>query len=271
MPIYQQIPIRLQASLVSAPPVAPIDINTGVAPRFWRAQGISVAFAVFDAFGVAVNLSNIASLTMRLQEYQNSLTPVFEEIIDAADIIPTITRAGWQNGLQQQATFLLTAAETDVSLAGGNEKPYWLSIIGLTEDAELIVYAAGYVAFFNPGQTFARAPFGFISRGERTNSAGNTTITPTSFNHTEFITVNGGTRTSQVILSIAGMEDGALLRLYFELPATADIILNVVNAALNGDQLSTVTTGSVLNGLFTYCYDADGQTWQPINYALPST
>jgi len=272
MPIYQQIPIRLEASLVSNPPVPPIDLNTGISPKFWRAQDIAVSVGIFDAFGASVDLSNVAFLTLTIQTAPDSIVPLIAETINAgAGIIPTITRAGWINGMQQQATFLLSAAQTDLGLDGTNSKTFWMLLAGVTMAGDKLVYAAGYVTFYNPGSTLAIPPYGYVSRAESVNSSGNTAIVPGSFNHTHFVTINGAARTTQIILSIAQMEDGAVLRLYLNLPATANIIISVVNAAANGTQLSTITTGSVLNGLFTYCYSAALVTWQPINYSLPAT
>ncbi len=107
----------------------------------------------------------------------------------------------------------------------------------------------------------------YVSRGEQVNTVGNATISPTSLDHTEFLQILGVAGTRNIVLSIVGMADGALLRVKMDLPATSDIVLNFFNADLTGDQLSTITTGYTLNAMFTYCYKASTGTWQPINYA----
>ena len=105
--VLQQIPIRLQINLVSSPPVAPIDANTGAAPRFWRGQTVALDVGIFDAMGNPVDLSNLASLQAVLQPSQDSpYAVVSKTILASSEAITTlISTLGWNNGTQQNATF----------------------------------------------------------------------------------------------------------------------------------------------------------------------
>src|SRR4051812_42969130 len=103
MPIYPQIPVRLQASIISDPPVVPTDANTGKQISFWRAQGINISVGIFDANGVAVDLSNLQYLQLIIQESQDALVASVVKQVDAGSIIPVITKAGWDAGIAQQA------------------------------------------------------------------------------------------------------------------------------------------------------------------------
>ena len=59
--VYAQVPLRLEASIVSNPPV---DSNTGLAPKAYRGQTVAVQVGIFDPSNVAVDLTNLASLTL---------------------------------------------------------------------------------------------------------------------------------------------------------------------------------------------------------------
>lgn len=272
MAIYQQIAVRLQASLVSSP-VAPIDLNTGQEVKIWRAQNLGMAVGIFDASGNPVNLSNLVSLTLTIQPAQDSIIPSISSSLLASDsaIIPLITTQGWQSGLAQNGVFNLTKAQTDLSLGGESQAEYWLQLSGVTSAGEAIIYAAGNCSFFDPGPTVAIPPFGYVSRNAQTNSSGNATISPASLDHTEILTVNGAARTSAIILSVVGMSDGALCRIRWLLTAATDIILNVLNGTAEGSTINTVTTGSTLNGYCLYCYNEADATWEILDSSFPST
>lgn len=273
MAIYAQIPIRLQASLVSAPPVAPIDLNTGQAPRFWRAQDVSVAVGIFDAYGVCVDLTNLLSLTLTIQEAADSIVPLFTQQVLQADLIDVISAGGWQNGTQAQAVFTFTKAQTDLGLNGENQKEFWLSLEGITEDEQHLVYAAGPITFYNPGLRLPLPPYGYVSEHAQTMESGNATISPTSLNHCEFITVEGDARTSFIIADVSGLTDGAILEIYFSTAedVTPGIVCTVKNGSLGGASIGTFVTGSVPNALFRYRFKEDTATLVPVLFFQQAT
>ncbi len=242
MPIYEQVPIRLEADLVSAPPVAPIDANTGKEIALWAGQSAKIQVGIFDAANVAVDLSNLTYLQLVLQAAQDSLVPIFEQTVEAGDIIPTITRGGWTDGLQQQAEFDLSNAMTDVGLSGMQSAPFWIALIGKTADGAVIVYAAGYITIYNPGYTLPAPNRGIVSRHDQASAGGNVTVNPLSQVHTEKITVSGSAGTRKIVVNAAGLIAGAQAFLRFVLPATAGIVLQIYDQATSGDLLATIET-----------------------------
>src|ERR1035437_9584374 len=106
---YAQIPIRLRLSAASNPPSTPIDDNTGLQPRFFRAQDIAIALGVFDGMGNGVDLTNLAQLQLILQPAQSSPAISAMVVILAAAITGSIGSAGWADGSQANAVALLTA------------------------------------------------------------------------------------------------------------------------------------------------------------------
>lgn len=268
--IYEQIPIRCALAIVSNPPVAPIDDNTGQKPRFFRASGVAIYLAIFDPDLVSVDLTNLAYLQLILQSAPDSIVPLVTKTVVAADITKTISRAAWLAGTGQQAVFVLDPAETDQGLDAETEKDFWMLIRGVTEDGVPLDYGAGYVTIAQPSAAVPLPPFGYVSENEQSLDAGDITVQPTSLDHTEWVAVGGVARLSNIILSTVGMARGALLRLRLDLTATPDVILRMMNASIVGTQLSTITTdaGST-NALLTYVFN--GTAWRPLSYQVPCT
>ncbi len=244
MPIYSQMPVRLEASLVSSPPVAPVDANTGLAPAFWRGQSLAIAIGIFDVDGNAVDLSNLQYLQLNLQPLPGSLVPALSVQILAGSIIPTISKADWNAGIAAQATFILSGAQLDLSLNGMDSMPYWLALSGLTTGNGVIVYAAGYVNVFDPGPLLPPPISGVVSAHTQTNAGGDFQVTPSSQVHHEEITVTGSAGTRRCVVNAAGLAAGALVALRFKLPATAGIIIQVYDQATSGTLLTTINSAA---------------------------
>lgn len=245
MPTYNQLPIRLEADLISAPPVTPVDANTGLPIQFWARQGITVQCAVFDVSGNCVDLSNLSYAQLVIQQAASSLAPSVVKTVMAGSIIPVITRAAWLAGTAAQVSFTLSAAETDLGLSGANSAPYWIQFQGLTTGGAPIVYAAGTITVYNPGTSIPPpAANPYVSFHASANGSGNTTIVPTTQVHTEVIAVSGAARTSAFLITAAGLAAGARVGLRFNLPATAAINLQIYDQTLMGTLLTTVTTAA---------------------------
>ena len=257
MPIYEQIPIRLQVSLASAPPVPPVDANTGSAPQFWRAQNVGIQVGIFDAFGNSVDLSNLSYLQLTLQQAPDSLQPLFSSQVPSASIYDTITSQGWEAGTEYQALFSLTPSQTDVSLGGLPQAQFWMILSGQTAGGNFIVYSAGWVTVFNASSALPFPAHGLTSRNAQTTDSGDFTVTPLSQLHKEIVTVGGAARTVNGILGIAGVQDGAELTLVFLLTSTPGINLNLRSGQLSNPVISQLSTGSVLQCRLKYYFDAD--------------
>lgn len=241
MPLYAQMPIRLQADLVSNPPVVPIDANTGLPIQMWTRQGIAISVGIFDALGVGVDLSNLAFLQIVLQPSQGSPVVSAAKTVLAGAIIPVITRADWLAQNNQNAIFVFSNAEMDLSLAGGTEATYWISLAGQTTGGANIVYAAGPIRIFNPGPGIP-TPDTSVVKWHSTNSAGgNFVVTPGAQIHTEQIVVSGAAETRDVTVLAVGLVAGAQVGLRFRLPATAGLIHRIFDQSLAGALLATIT------------------------------
>lgn len=242
MPLYAQLPIRVQADLVSQPPVIPVDANTGLPIQFWARQGLAFQVGIFDAALVGVDLSNLSYLQLVLQESQDALVPTVTKTINAGSLVTYITRADWLAGINQNATFILSNAETDVSLGGANEATYWLAIQGRTTAGANIVYAAGPVRIFNPGPGVPAPKTGLVGFHEQDSAGGNLIVTPDAQIFTEEITVSGAAETRDIVVGVAGLEAGAKVGVRFILPATAGIIHRIFDQSLAGDLLATINS-----------------------------
>lgn len=239
---YNQIPIRLAASLVSNPPVTPIDANTGQPIRFWRAQALAIQFAAFDVNGACVDLSNINQAQLIIQDSQGSLSPILVKTVNAGSIIPTISKADWDSGNTAQVTFNLTAAEADFSLAGMASRDFWLIVALQVSGGGTLVYVAGVITIFDPGLPAVPMQTNYVSRHAQANSVGSAVVTPLSQIHTEVITVTGVAGNRDIVVQAPGLIAGAHVALRFELPNVDGINLRIFDQSTAGTLLTTITS-----------------------------
>lgn len=242
MSLYNQMPVRLAASLVSTPPVTPVDSNTGQPVQFWRAQSTAIQFAVFDASGNIVDLSNVTSLTLTIQDGQSALAPLITKSITAGSITPTIAKADWDAGIAAQAEFDLSDADTDFSLGGSTSKPYWLVVAAKMTGGGTIYYVAGYITVYDPGVPAVQPSTAVVSRNAQSNNTGSSTVTPGSQLHTEVITITGAAGTRDIVVLAAGLVAGAHCALRFVLPAVAGINVRVFDQSTSGALLTTISS-----------------------------
>jgi len=263
--VLQQIPIRLEIDLVSTPPVAPIDRNTGNAPRFWRGQTVAIEVGIFDASGNPVDLSNLASLQAVLQPSQNSPYAVVSKTLLAVSnpdpITTLISILGWRNGTQQNATFVFAAADTDQGLGGLDSAAYWLIVQGTLVSGAPVIFSAGVVYIDNAGSSLPVPNSGLTSRHAQTTNAGDFAITPTSQLHKEIVTVTGAARTSNAILGINNVQDGAELTVVLVLTATPGITIEFRSGLVSNPILVYQPTGTVLQCRIKFYFDADLASW----------
>ena len=121
----EQTAIRAQLTIVSNPPVAPIDINTGLAPAFWRGAGVEIDVGIFNNSGNGVDLSNLAALVLTLQQSNTSLIPLVTKILYGNQIQDLIYAEDWEDGETQNARFILTPADTDQGLQASGSLGFW--------------------------------------------------------------------------------------------------------------------------------------------------
>ncbi len=239
--IYEQMPIRLQADLISAPPVNPVDANTGLRIKFWRGQGISVQVAIFDAGGNIVDLSNLAYLQLSVQPASTSLVTSFTSTVVAGSLFPVIDAAKWRNGTAWQAEFILSAAQTDLGLGGASEATYWLTLTGVTASSVPIYYAAGPVTVYNPGLP-PQPPASIVGEDTYINAGGSVNVLPDAQVYLAIINVSGAPETRDIVISAAGLVAGARPSLLFNLPATDGINLRIFDQSTAGTLLATISS-----------------------------
>ncbi len=261
MPTYEQTPIRLQFSLASNPPAYPLDANTGNAPRLWRSSSASIAIGIFDALSQPLDLSNVAVLQLVIQKAYNILTPLVVKTLITADFLD-MTTAGWRAGTEQQATFVLTPADTDQGLGAAEAAGFWVALQGRTISGAVITYGAGPLTIFDAGTMLPSPLAGYVSRHRQNWVSGDIAAVPTSNNHTEIVDVSGASSVRGIVLPIPGIADGALLRLIAALPTIPGITLNVYSGTLSGPIIATIaTTVSAAAAVAQFYYDADAVTW----------
>lgn len=265
-----QIPIRCRLSIVSNPPVYPIDDNTGEAPRFWRAQDVAIQVGIFDANNDAVDLANLSALILTLRDTPNSPAVYVNKTVYAAGIVPIISYSGWSSGIAQQATFYLTAADTDLPLDGDPSAQVWMDIRGVTKNNHQLVYGAGYVTVYTSGNPPSPLPaVQIVSEWARSNTAGNATISPINQIHTEFIEILGAARTSVFAVDNYASIPGARASVIFSLPATAGINIELRNDDYTGTLLASFATDGVQPSAIAQLY-YDGAAWQLGGFAWPA-
>lgn len=262
------IPIRLQVSTASSPPVPPIDVNTGQPPAQWRANAVAYQVGVFDVNGVSVDLSNLSYLQLTIAATQNAPANLIVQTVLAGAITPTITQSDWLAGDAQNASFDLSAAMTDVTLNAQPSQAYWLQLSGVTTGGSLIVYGAGTVNFYNSGSATPAPVAATVDYNAQTNSTGNGTIAPTTNIHTEKITIMGAARTSAFVVTapfVVGYGAGALVLVTVALPVTVGITVNFLSQSLSGATLGTATTDGYVSKAWAI-FGYDGTNYFPIQF-----
>lgn len=276
------IPIRLELSTVSNPPVYPFDVNTGRTPRCWRAQSLAIAVGIFDENDVCVSIDNLDYLQFILKTGPNAEDPiVFSQTLANDAIIPSISRLSWENGANQQAIFELPKANTDQSLQGQQQADFWLVVQGQDTDGVDIIYGAGPLTIYNSGAPSV-PPVSFVGNSYHagTNSTGDVVIPIENGIHTEAIAISGSARTSVFSLPIVNRlaGDTCALNFRFAAPLIAGIVLDIRNASAVGTRLLTAadgfpdgtftTDGYQLSARFVFVFT--GTAWQYDGSKIPS-
>jgi len=263
MPIYEQTPIRLQLNLASNPPVDPVDANTGLFPRCWRGASVALQIGAFDAAGVPINMSNLIYLQLVIQESSDALVPSIVKTVQAADIT-SLSANDWIRGEGQQATFVLTPADTDQGLLAQKSRTFWCAVQGKTTLGNIVTYGAGTFIIYNAGVIMPSPLAGYVSLDVQDNNAGNTIGAITSNQHTQVVNVGGVARIGNIILPVNGIAAGAICRLLVNLPNTPNVIMQVLSGSLLNPVISTITSGiGILTAAIEYYFDYENQTWVP--------
>lgn len=262
-PQYAQANVRVQLSILSNPPVAPVDINTGLPPKFWRGGDVEVDVGIFDGSENGLDLSNLAALQIALSPSPTSPYPWLIKTVNSGGggIVSPIDFGDWQNGVAQNARFILNAAATDLGLLAGASRQFWMTITGFTNAGAIIVYGGGYVTLYNPGMTNPPATAGVVSFNAQTLPTGNGTVNPQATTHTEEINFDGAAGTYNVLLAVAGYPKGSRVDVLCLFPnLTPGIAIKFFTGSIVGSPIATWTTDAFQpNGLFKFVLNASGE------------
>jgi hypothetical protein len=157
----------------------------------------------------------------------------------------TIAWSNWVAGISQNATFELTPADTDQSCGGEPQQEYWLVIQGTTALNQVIIYGAGYVTLFNSGNpALMQLPSSpSYLQWSNPSSAGTTNIVPTTQFSTQEVTVTGSPGARTTNLGIVGVLAGATMKLIFDIPAIAGIVMTITSGPLSASVYTFTTSG----------------------------
>ena len=181
MPTASAAGIYLELTTRSNPPISPIDINTGLPPRFFRGEDVDFSIGIFDCFGDSVDLSNLSFLELDIFPAQlpaqaspgnlgyapfSSLpypstppAPLLTVTVAASSITPTITKADWLEGLAAQAVMSLSWIQTaSLNLGGETEADFWIVLQGITGIGRRIVYGACLLKVYESGESAIYLP-----------------------------------------------------------------------------------------------------------------
>jgi len=152
MPTYEQVPIRLQLKLLSNPPVPPLDLLTGMAPRIWRGQAASFQLGCFDGFDAPVDLSNVAYIMIAFQADPEATVPLIARAVSRAD--PSwsdlVSALGWVAGTEQNGIIAFSAVDMNVFPFSSNGlAEYWMTVQAITTAGNALVYGAGAFNVYN--------------------------------------------------------------------------------------------------------------------------
>ena len=169
-----QIAIRVAGSIRSNPECPPVDQLTGKVPAFFRGSQLTVDFALFDASGYCVDLSNLDQLEFDLLPWPIEDTdpntnlsyaafsnlpfpsvppaPLLFQTLTAEEIVGMITREGWIDGTAQQGRVSFSWADTaSLNLGGESQKPFILTIRGRTSLGAQLVYVVTPIIVYESG------------------------------------------------------------------------------------------------------------------------
>lgn len=263
------IPIRLQLSTASAPPVPPFDINTGQPPAQWRSNAVSYQVGIFDAYGNPVNLANLAYLQLSVAVNQTAPANLIVSTVLAGGIIPLIDQAGWLNGTAQNASFNLSAAQCDVAMQAQPSQALWLQVAGVTTSGAIIVYGAGYVTFYNAGSATPAPPPLITDFNAQPSAATGGAITALTCLHTEQITVTGAAGTRLFLVNPGLTYAGCWVYVVVLLPTTPGIIIQLAGVNASSNILAEIISDGYSRAAFISLY-FDGQYYWPGQVIVPA-
>ena len=118
------------------------DVLTSADLALWHAEDVQLEIALFSNGTIADDISNFDSITPEIKDPANLLgAPLFTldalktgSVAPQVDLDPSVSLANWNDGTEQHAVFVLSAADTNLELAGASAKDFTLFFWGNTND-----------------------------------------------------------------------------------------------------------------------------------------
>lgn len=135
------------------------------------------------------------------------------------------------------------------------------TFIGINESGQVVTKQSdGTVTVIGAG--------GVPSLNKQANSDGTAiTVTPVAYQHTEVVTLTGSARTQVVNVAETSLGDGALAGILFNLPATADVVVEVYSDATLIWSFEN-ESGAVIKALVQVY--KDGDVWKVLQSVIPA-
>ena len=256
--------VRLACNQASAD--SSLDILTGKRPIFWRGAAAAVQCALFNGTpGVGTfitDTSNIGSVELLIRKHN----PVGDVLVDIFLLTADITDssyAEWVAGTGQQFTFNLAEAYTSFPVLASGSLPIFYGISVITSLASYIA-AQGYGQIVDVGIVDIAAPAlptGFFD------------LRPAADGHADITMFRGNAVVRcvaqvaapayiyAIVLPPAHVFTGSLVDVYIEIPATANVTIEVRDTFVSGPLLHTITgdTDNITYQRVLFRYD--GNVW----------
>lgn len=128
--------IRIAADASKPPDYQAKDLMSGSSlPAIWRGNDIQFEIAVFASDALVDDISNIASLTVRiLAGSAASSAELVSHTLTAAELNGALTNEQWLAKTHQHALVPFTGAETSPALGGVPSKQFWTVVSVTTND-----------------------------------------------------------------------------------------------------------------------------------------
>ena len=82
-----------------------IDALTGKSPEVWRAEDMQFEIGIFYGSDIAVDVSNIASLTIEIKDVSNPAgSALVSKVVDFADMTASVDLPAWKAQTAAHAT-----------------------------------------------------------------------------------------------------------------------------------------------------------------------
>jgi len=113
-----------------------------------RGDSYALELGLFEADGsTPADLENVISLYIEFYNYEGASDQLVDSVlVKASNLNLTMSKAQWDAGTHQSATFALTSDQTEIAFSGeARVRMIWGVVYGLLWDGDRRTYGAGHV------------------------------------------------------------------------------------------------------------------------------